>query len=101
MKCFIAQPMANLSKENIQEVRQNAIDILKVRYGDINIINSYIDCTNQNYPWLLGNALIQLSNADLVFFTKGWENCLGCIVEYESAKRIGAQLIFEENLFLM
>lgn len=101
MNCFISQPMTNLSRENIQEVRQNAIDILKVRYGDINIINSYFDCTNQNYPWLLGNALIQLSNADLVFFTKGWEDCLGCIVEYESAKRIGAQLIFEENLFLV
>lgn len=101
MNCFISQPMANLSRENILEARQNAIDILKVRYGDVNIINSYIDCTNQNYSWLLGNALIQLSNADLVFFTEGWEDYLGCIVEYEAAKRIGVQIIFEDSLTLL
>lgn len=98
MNCFISQPMSNLSREEIITVRNRAATRIIDMFGHVRFPESYIDCTNQNYAWLLGNALLKLSESDFIFFTKGWENYLGCIVEYEAAKRIGLPMIFEENL---
>jgi len=104
-KVFISQPMNGLTDEQILNERENIKEYLKKKLGkDIEFIDSFI----QDYPeniydnqavWYLGKSIEFLSQADLVYFARGWRDARGCRIEYEIAKEYHIPMRVEDELF--
>lgn len=101
MKLFISQPMAGKTEKEILNERNIIIKKVKETLGEeIEIIDSFIEETPsaKNIPlWYLGKSIELLSNADIAYFVKGWENNRGCRIEYDSAKEYGIDIIEEKE----
>ena len=99
MKYFISQPMNGLTDEEIKAKRE---EITKVCFKDdeeAEIIDSFFESAPHDAKplWFLGKSLEKLSEADIAFFSKGWENARGCKLEYECAKAYGITCICENE----
>lgn len=84
MNLFISQPMNGKSYEEIQEIRDVAIaEVKEIFDEDINVIDSFIKDApkDANALWYLGNSILLMSKADVVYFAKGWRNARGCVIE--------------------
>lgn len=85
--------MKGKSDTEIIKERNKIIDYLKNNSNEeIEILNSY--CDNEIFKnvtplWLLGRSLLIMSQADLVVFTKDWEQYRGCRIERECAREYG------------
>lgn len=95
-KLFISQPMRGKSNEEILAVRQKAIESAERNLGEkVEVIDSFF----QNAPadakplWFLGKSLELLSNADVAYFAKGWEDARGCRIENTCAVEYGITVI--------
>lgn len=95
-KLFISQPMNGKTDEEILKVREKAIKSAEEKLGEkVEVIDSFF----QNAPhdakplWFLGKSLELLSNADVVYFAKGWEEARGCKIENMCAIEYGIDLI--------
>lgn len=97
MKIFISQPMKDKTDEEILKERQKAIESVKEKYPDeeVEVIDSFIQGAphNANPLWFLSKSLELLSNADLAYFCKGWENARGCRIENTCAIEYGIDTI--------
>lgn len=98
-KLFISQPMNGKTDEEILKVREKAIKSAEEKLGEkVEVIDSFF----QNAPhdakplWFLGKSLELLSNADVVYFAKGWEEARGCKIENTCAVEYGIDLIIED-----
>jgi hypothetical protein len=102
MKVFISTPMNGLTHEEILESIRNSTEEVKSRFKGqkIEIIDSYLKEYNLENAainttiYCLGRAILKLSEADLIVFTKGWENARGCRIEYAIAQDYGIKTIF-------
>lgn len=99
MKIFISQPMNGLSDEQIKTERNNAIKSCEEKFGKIEIIESYFE----NVPkvktiplYYLGKSLQLMSEADVVYFCKGWENARGCVIENKCAIDYNINIVIED-----
>lgn len=100
---FISQPMRGLTSDEIKLNRSAAIkDIKKFvlnKYGEeVNIIDSYFEDTPQTkIPalWWLGQSICKLSEADIIYCLKGYENARGCRIEALCAKEYGIEIVEE------
>ena len=100
---FISQPMHGLTSDEIKLNRSVAIkDIKKFvlnKYGEeVNIIDSYFeDAPRTKLPalWWLGQSICKLSEADIVYCLKGYENARGCRIEALCAKEYGIEIVEE------
>ena len=93
MKIFISQPMVDKTDEQIEQERNEAIQKLQDKYGDIQILDSLFDFEAGTHPLVfLGNSIIVLAQADLAYFMKGWNQYRGCVTEYECATRYGIKV---------
>lgn len=100
---FISQPMRGLTPDEIKLNRSEAIkDIKKFilnKYGEeVNIIDSYFeDAPQTKLPalWWLGQSICKLSEADIIYFLKGYENARGCRIEALCAKEYGIEIVEE------
>ncbi len=84
MKLFISQPMNGKSDGEIQKIRDGAIAEVKGIFGeDIDLIDSVIKDAprDANGLWYLGNSILLMSKADVVYFAKGWKKARGCVIE--------------------
>lgn len=95
-KLFISQPMRNRTDEEIIAERGNIVKEIKEKFNneDIEIIDSFIPYAPsediKTIPlWYLGKALMLLSNADIIYFAKGWEYNRGCRIEHTCAIEYG------------
>ena len=87
MKIFISQPMNGKTDTEIKTERLAAIEKIEEVYGnDVEIVDSIItDAPDGAKPlWYLGKSLQMLSEADGVYFMKGYESARGCIIEWEA-----------------
>jgi len=90
MKVFISQPMATKNKYEITQEREDALEDIKQMFPSttLEVIESYI--SNAPYldkpVWCLGKSLQLLSDAQLVYFCKGWEKARGCRIEHAVAE---------------
>lgn len=98
-KLFISQPMNGKTDEEILKVREKAIKSAEDKLGEkVEVIDSFF----QNAPhdakplWFLGKSLELLSNADVVYFARGWEEARGCKIEHQCAVEYGVDLIIED-----
>ena len=88
MKVFISQPMNGKSDEEIIYERNSIIDLIKTKFGqDTEIIDSFVQGVPYNAKplWYLGKSIELMSDADIVFFAKGWGDARGCYIENQCA----------------
>lgn len=98
-KLFISQPMNGKTDTEILEVREKAIKSAERELGEkVEVVDSFF----RNAPvkakplWFLGKSLELLSEADVVYFAKGWEEARGCKIEHQCAVAYGIELIIED-----
>lgn len=99
-KLFISQPMNGKTDAEILEVRNKAVKSAERELGEkVEVIDSFF----RNAPaeakplWFLGKSLELLSEADVAYFAKGWEEARGCKIEYQCAIDYGIELVILGN----
>ncbi len=85
MKLFISQPMNGKTDEEILKVRDEILKEVKENCGEeITLIDSFITDTPPSINpaiWYLGQSILLLSKADIVYFGNGWQKARGCVIE--------------------
>lgn len=101
-KVFISTPMKDKTDKEIQYCITAAMDdIERLIPGSISFVHNYIPSEDEfTKPlYLLGRAFQKMSECDAVYFTPGWEEARGCMMEYRAAKAYGLKIIgMEANL---
>lgn len=102
MKVFISQPMQGRRDADIIDERESVAKKLVGKYGnELRVINSFIKDLppeSGNAPlWCLGRSIQMMSEADLVYFCKGWMEARGCKLEHECAVAYGMQVVEESE----
>ena len=98
-KVFISQPMVDKTDEEIKAVRNKIIEEIKTYVDDdVEVIDSFFESAPHDAKplWFLGKSLQLLSNADIAYFAKGWEQYRGCRIEHTCAVEYGLNVL-EEN----
>lgn len=98
-KLFISQPMNGKTDTEILEVREKAIKSAERELGEkVEVIDSFFRNApvKANPLWFLGKSLELLSEADVAYFAKGWEEARGCKIEHQCAIDYGIELIIED-----
>lgn len=109
IKLFISQPMRGKTQEEILRVRERAIQSVKENFGeDVEVLDSYFSDYNPDKGCVplkfLSKSIEMLSDADVAYFAKGWEEARGCKIENECAIAYGIDVIedytdgFTDNL---
>lgn len=95
-KLFISQPMRGKTDEEILKERKEAIEAAERILGEeVEVIDSFFEKAPVDAKplWFLGKSIELLSDADIVFFAKGWEEARGCKIEHECAVEYGIIVI--------
>lgn len=94
---FISQPMKDKTNEEIEEVRNRAIESAKrLLNDDVTVLESFFkDVPHEGNQglWCLGESLKLLSKADIVYFADSWQNYRGCRIEHECADEYGITIV--------
>lgn len=102
-KIFISQPMNGLSEEDILKTRQAALaEARKILNEDVTEVDSYFKEAHapQNVPegllglYCLGKSLEKMAEADMVYFSRGWEKTRGCKIEQAAAIAYGIPRLY-------
>lgn len=89
LQVFISQPMNGKTDKEIKEERSRIVSkIRKTLIEPFQVIDSFFESAphDEKPLWFLGKSLELLSTADLAYFSKGWENARGCIIEHACAE---------------
>jgi hypothetical protein len=98
-KLFISQPMNGKTDAEILEVRNKAIKSAERELGEkVEVIDSFFrNAPHDAKPlWFLGKSLELLSEADVAYFAKGWEEARGCRIENQCAIDYGIEIVIED-----
>ena len=93
-KVFISQPMNGLTKEEIFAERDKAAKAVEEKIGEpVIVLDTFIleDAPRDVNAglWYLAKSLMVMSDADVAYFCKGWENARGCRIEHDCAVEYG------------
>ena len=99
-KIFISQPMNGLTQEEVFAVREKAIEDAGIKIGEsVIVLDTFIleDAPKDANAglWYLAKSLMVMSDADVAYFCKGWENARGCKIEHTCAVEYGITVIEE------
>ena len=95
-KLFCSQPFSNKTELEVMKERNDALITLQTICG-IDLSNFEI-IDNYHHPEIpenagrlmhLGRSIQQMSDADLVYFCKGWKSAKGCRIEKEICEEYG------------
>lgn len=92
MKLFIAQPMNGLSEEDVLKKRSELISLAQLKYGNIDILDSYCEEIEDSPIKYLAKSIYKLADADLAIFAEGWKNYRGCRLEHSICKEYGIKV---------
>lgn len=98
-KLFISQPMRGKTDEEILAVREKAIAKTEELLGEpVEVIDSFIRSAPVDAKplWYLGESLKLLAEADVAYFAKGWNNSIGCKIEYTCAIRYDIERVIKD-----
>lgn len=98
-KLFISQPMRGKTDKEILAVREKAIKSAEKQVGEpVEVIDSFFQSAPGNTKplWYSGESLKLLSQADVAFFAKGWNEARGCKIENTCAIEYGIKVIVED-----
>jgi hypothetical protein len=94
-KVFISQPMKGKTEEEILSARNGALEQLKIKIGDFELINTYFADFNGNRLQFLGKSISEgLALADIAVFIGEWERFDGCRCEQFIAAQYGVPCLF-------
>lgn len=105
MKVMISQPMGGITERDILETRDRVKKELEG--SGYEVVDSYLDDSEHsdeslekrgvmNKPlYYLGSSLKIMSECDIVYFCKGWQNARGCRLEHEAAKEYNMTIVEE------
>lgn len=106
-KLFISQPMAGKSNEEIKAERERAIENAKrVLNDDVEVVDSFFEnCLEGEHSekikhvpvFYLGEAIKKLAEAEVAYFTRGYYEARGCMLEMHVAESYGVEVICEEE----
>lgn len=91
--------MRGKTDKEILAVREKAIKSAEKQVGEpVEVIDSFFQSAPVNTKplWYLGESLKLLSQADVVFFAKGWNEARGCKIENTCAIEYGIKVIVED-----
>jgi len=97
MKIFISMGMKSKSTEQVRQEMAKVFEEIKMNLPDAELIDSVIDGADSHIAakgdsigiWYLGESLKMLSEADIVFFAKGYQDFRGCKLEKYVADAYG------------
>lgn len=104
LKLFISIPMKGRTTEDIKyqmtKDKQRLEQLLSVEFE---LIDS---CINEDAPkdvanpalWFMGKSISMMADANLVYFSKGWEGATGCLIEQEIAKSYNIKRLYYNNV---
>lgn len=97
LKVMISQPMRGKTNEQIQLERTELVKRLeKDNFEVIDTIiseNAPKDCNEAMY--YLSKSIEFMSEVDIVYFMKGWENARGCKIENKICQDYGKQTMYD------
>lgn len=88
LQVFISQPMIRKTDEEIKKERMRIVSkISDILTEPFQVIDSFFESAPYDAKplWFLGKSIELLASADLVYFSKGWENARGCRIEHACA----------------
>lgn len=103
MKIFISQPMRGLDIDDIKKDRATAQRMIEeyVKYISLTEKIEYLDNLQEDKDpetthslEYLGNDIMMLKNADIVFFIPGWDKSRGCNIEFQVCSLYGINMQF-------
>lgn len=96
-KVFISQPMNGMTDDEIMRERERAIRAAHKAFGEVEVLDSFLEDVPEDATplWYLGQSILVLAQADVAYFTSGWETARGCLIEHECAARYGISTIEE------
>ena len=95
-KLFISQPMKGKTDEEILKEREKAIKSAERQLGEpVEVIDSFFQSAPVDAKplWYLSESLKLLSEADIAYFAKGWNEARGCKIENTCAIEYGIPVI--------
>lgn len=89
--------MSAKSTAQVRVEMNKIFESIKRNLPEAELIDSIIDDADKNIAikgdsvgmWYLGKSIQLLSEADIVFFAKGWKDFRGCLIEREIAEKYG------------
>ena len=106
-KIMISQPMNGLTDEQITNAQNKFFEYAKKE--NLEPLNTFFKdewYSNESMSLrgvvqipvcFLAKSLEKMSQCNIVYFAKGWENARGCKIEHEVALQYGMEIIYEEN----
>ena len=106
-KIMISQPMNGLTEEQIVKTRNRFLEYAKKE--NLEVVNTYFQDQWYSKDSMILRRVVQMpvcflaisiekmSQCNIVYFAKGWENARGCKIEHEVALQYGLDIIYEEN----
>lgn len=97
-KVFISQPMSGKTDVEILEERAKAAAAAQEYLGEeVTILDTFwptarVQAQSQALQ-LLSRSIGMLAQADLVYFTKGWDEARGCKIEHACATEYGINVL--------
>lgn len=91
--------MRGRTDKEILAVREKAVKSAEKQVGEpVEVIDSFFQSAPVNTKplWYLGESLKLLSQADVAFFAKGWNEARGCRIENTCAIEYGIKVIVED-----
>lgn len=99
-KLFISQPMNGKTGDEIIATREKAKVTAERRLGEsVEVIDPFFKGAPANTKplWCLGESLKPMSEADVVFFAKGWREYRDCKIGRACAIEYDIETVIEEN----
>lgn len=107
LNVFISQPMSNKSKDEIFETKERIIKKVKDYFqtDDLKFMKSYFETKHlkrlkNESLYFLSKSLKVLSKSDVIIMASGWENSIGCKIEYECARLYDIMVIYEDTEYI-
>lgn len=99
IRLFVSQPMAGRSEEEIRAEREAAVRFVRrMTRCEVELLDSYFPGFQPDHPLqYLARSLALLAEADLAYFTEGWQDARGCRVEMACADEYGIDHIVCEG----
>lgn len=96
MVYFISQPMRGRKMDEITAEREKVAGEIRMHDPEALIIDSILEGHDATTPLRsLGESIKLMSEADIIYFIKGWDEARGCRIEYQCACEYDKVMILE------
>lgn len=96
LKVMISQPMRGKTNEQIRKEREDLVNKLEKDNFEVidTIISEKAPLGRNEAIYYLSKSIEFISQADIVYFMKGWQNARGCRIENQVCQAYGKQTMY-------